>query len=69
MQLTPHFSIPAPRLAELTTWLDRQTTTERVVNAVIAAGFTLHDAHQMDEYTIDLVVELDDGLVLVYDTT
>jgi hypothetical protein len=69
MQLDSFSIIPDPRFAEIAVWVGPQTTTERAVNAVIKAGYALHDAHQMDEYTIDLVVELPDGLVLVYDTT
>lgn len=69
MQLTTHGSISPARVTELSAWLDGQTTTERVVHAVLDAGYPLLHTHEMDEFTIDIVVGLPDGLVLVYDTT
>ncbi|MEZ4318639.1 MAG: hypothetical protein R3F61_14085 [Myxococcota bacterium] len=45
-----------------------QTLTEHVVRDVLDAGYTVEDAHFMDEFTIDLVVCTPHGW-LVYDTT
>jgi hypothetical protein len=56
-------------MTELASWVAAQGTTERVVLAATAAGLELHDVVQMDEFTLDLVVALPDGLWLVYDTT
>jgi len=62
-------SIPDARLAELASWVQRQRTTEHIVQAAIEQGLELHDVVQMDEFTLDLVLPLPDGLWLVYDTT
>lgn len=57
------------RRAELEAWLAGQTTTERLFRAVDAAGLRITEIVHQDEYTLDLVVPLPDGLTLVYDTT
>jgi len=67
--LTTHGSVSASRLAELTEWVHDQRITEQMFRAVHAAGLVIADIVHMDEYTIDIVVPLADGLVLVYDTT
>lgn len=67
--LRPIGSIPEARLAELTSWVQSQRTTEHVVQAANAEGLELHDVVQMDEFTLDLLLPLPDGLWLVYDTT
>lgn len=69
MSLAVHGRVPAARLAELEAWTARQAITEHVFLDVDAAGLRIADVVSMDEYTIDLVVPLPDGLVLVYDTT
>jgi len=69
MALRPVGTIPAARLAELSAWVDGQRTTEQVVEAAQAIGQELHDVIQMDEFTLDLLLALPDGLWLVYDTT
>lgn len=44
------------------------TGTEQVFRAIDMQDLP-YDILAMDEYTLDLVVTLPDGLVLVYDTT
>lgn len=53
----------------LTAFVSGQRTTEGVVRALAQEGLELADVVEMDEFTIDLVVPLLDGLCLVYDTT
>lgn len=69
MKLAVHGRVPAARVTELEAWTARQAITEHVFLDVDAAGLRIEDIVTMDEYTIDLVVPLPDGLVLVYDTT
>lgn len=69
MTLTVHGVVPDDRVRELEEFVARHTTTERVVRDLEVHGLILADIHPMDEYTLDLVVPLPDGLTLVYDTT
>ena len=69
MPLVAHGPVPAHRLEELSRFVASHRTTEGVLHALEAAGLELAEILEMDEYTIDLLVPLPDGLVLVYDTT
>lgn len=64
-----HGHVPADRHQELEAFVAEQRTTEQVFRALDARGLRIADILAMDEYTLDLVVPLDDGLTLVYDTT
>jgi hypothetical protein len=68
MALVTHGVVPEPRLRELEGFVASQTTTERVFRDLDALGLRM-EIVAMDEYTLDLVVPLPDGLTLVYDTT
>jgi hypothetical protein len=57
------------RKAELQRWLAPQTTSGDVWAALLTRGLRIHDIVTMDEFTLDWIVPLPDGLVLVYDTT
>lgn len=61
--------VDARRVEALAAFVSGQRTTERVVQALAQEGLELADVVPMDEFTIDLVVPLLDGLCLVYDTT
>jgi hypothetical protein len=61
--------VPPHCFAALRAWVEPQRTTEDGVQAVLGDGLDLHDVVQMDEYTLDVLVRLPDGLWLVYDTT
>lgn len=61
--------VSSTRLDELERYVAGQQITEHVVRDALASGLGIDDVVQMDEFTIDLLVELPDGLVLVYDTT
>jgi hypothetical protein len=67
--LVVYGAVPPARVRELERFVAEQRTTERVVRELDAIGLALDDVIAMDEYTLDLVVKLPDGLVLVYDTT
>lgn len=69
MKLETRGVVPADRLRALEAFVSAHTTTERVFRDLLAAGLQFDDIVSMDEYTIDLVVCLPDGLTLVYDTT
>jgi len=69
MALRPVGTIATDRLSALEAWLAPQRTTEDVVRAALAEALELHDVVQMDEFTLDLLLPLPDGLWLVYDTT
>ena len=64
-----HGAVPPARVAELTEYVRAQSITEHVFLDADARGLLIADIIHMDEYTIDLVVPLPDGVVLVYDTT
>lgn len=64
-----HCLLSGPRHRELLAWTRTQHITEQMFHAVDDAGLRITAIHHMDEYTIDIVVPLPDGLVLVYDTT
>lgn len=68
-QLTVHGEISPERCAELQRFVAEQHITEQVFRDLDAKGIRIADIIHMDEYTIDLVVPLPDGLTLVYDTT
>jgi len=53
-------------LAELAAFTADHQTTARLTRDVFAAGL---DIVTMDEYSLELVVPLPDGLTLVYGTT
>ena len=67
--LIVHGTIAASRLRELERFVAGQSITEHVFRDLDALGLAIDDIVAMDEYTLDLVVPLPDGLVLVYDTT
>ena len=67
--ITTHGEIDPDRLAEVARFVADQRITEHVVRDVLAADLRIDEIIEMDEFTIDLVVPLPDGLTLVYDTT
>jgi hypothetical protein len=69
MPLATHGLVPAHRLEELSRFVASHRTTEGILRAIEAAGLELAEILEMDEYTLDIVVPLPDGLALVYDTT
>ena len=69
MALRVHGTVPPERVRALAAWTAEQRLTEHVYTDVDAAGLQIDVIVPMDEYTLDLVVDLPDGLVLVYDTT
>lgn len=69
MALRVHGQVPAARVVELEAWTARQAITEHVFLDTDAAGLRIERIVPMDEYTIDLVVPVEPGVVLVYDTT
>lgn len=69
MRLATHGDVPPERLQALQAFVAEHTTTERVFLALLAGGLQFDDIVAMDEYTLDLIVALPDGLTLVYDTT
>lgn len=66
--MTPqaHGRVSEARLAELAAFTADHQTTARLTRDVFAAGL---DIVTMDEYSLELVVPLPDGLTLVYGTT
>lgn len=64
-----HGAVPAARSAALEVFTAGHTTTARLLKDHLAAGCDIGAIHAMDEYTLDVVVPLPDGLVLVYGTT
>jgi hypothetical protein len=69
MPLVAHGSVPAHRVEELSRFVASHRTTEQLLRAAQAAGLDVAAILEMDEYTLDILVPLPDGLVLVYDTT
>jgi hypothetical protein len=69
MSLTVVGSVPEPRVRELEQFVASQRITEHVFLDLDARGLRIADIVNMDEYTLDLIVPLPDGLTLVYDTT
>ena len=69
MVLTPHGQIPAKRLTELAAFILDHRTTARLTNDAFASGLDISDIVQLDEYSLEIVVPLPDGLVLTYGTT
>jgi hypothetical protein len=67
--IRPHGPVAPTRLAELEAFVASQRITEHVFRDMDAARIRVTDIVAMDEYTIDLVFRLPDGLWLVYDTT
>lgn len=57
------------RLEALEQSIASHRLTEHVMRGLTALGGELEDVVEQDEFTIDLVVRLSDGLFLVYDTT
>lgn len=66
---TVHGAVPETRVAELEDFVSTQGITEQVFRDLDALGLAIADIVNMDEYTLDLIVPLPDGLTLVYDTT
>lgn len=64
-----HGSVPEARLAELDRLLGGLGSLERVLRALDGEKLSLGDVIPMDEYTIDILVDLPDGLTLAFDTT
>ncbi len=64
-----HGAVSDARVGELTAFTAAHTTTSRLLRDHLANGCAITDIHAMDEYTLDLVVPLPDGLVLIYGTT
>ncbi len=69
MSLAAHGLVPANRMEELERFVASHRTTEQIIRAIEAASLEIAEILEMDEYTLDIVVPLPDGLVLVYDTT
>lgn len=69
MALVIHGQVAAARVTELQAFVAAHRITEQVFRDIDGAGLPIADIFEMDEYTIDIVVPLPDGLVLVYDTT
>lgn len=69
MALQAHGRVSDARLAELAAFTADHQTTARLTRDVFAAGLDLADIVAMDEYSLELVVPLPDGLTLVYGTT
>lgn len=61
--------VDAERVRALDAFVAGHRITEDVFIGLDRAGLAIDDVIAMDEYTIDLVVGLPDGLTLVYDTT
>ncbi len=61
--------VASARLRELGDYVRSQQITEHLFVDAHASGLRIADIVHMDEYTIDIVIPLPDGLVLVYDTT
>ena len=59
----------APEAIEAWAHLGDLRTTEQVWRWADGAGLALADVVHMDEYTIDLVVPVAEGVVVVFDTT
>ena len=64
-----HGQIAPERVAELEAFTAPHTTTSRLLRDHLARGCDITDIHAMDEYTLEVVVPLPDGLVLIYGTT
>ncbi len=69
MGLRVHGTVPAERVAELGRMVDGLGSLERVLRALDGQGLVLSEVVSMDEYTVDILVALPDGLTLVFDTT
>lgn len=69
MALSVHGPVPPSRVREIETFVADQSITEQIFRALDAMGLCIDEIIAMDEYTLDLVVSLPDGLTLVYDTT
>jgi len=69
MALRVHGDIPDDRIQEIADFVRGQSITEAVFRDLDAAGLSVAEIIPMDEYTLDWVVPLPDGLTLVYDTT
>jgi hypothetical protein len=69
MPLSVVGTVPEARVRELERFVASQRITEHVFRDLDAIGLRIADIVPMDEYTLDLVVPLPDGLTLVYDTT
>jgi hypothetical protein len=69
MALTVFGDVPEARVRELEQFVASQRITEHVFRDLDALGLRIDDIVYMDEYTLDLLVSLPDGLTLVYDTT
>lgn len=61
--------VPEPRRRELVGLIGAAGTLERVIRALEGEGLELADVIPMDEFTIDILVDLPDGLTLAFDTT
>lgn len=62
-------SLPDASLETVTARLVQQRLTEHVLRDLEVLGAELLDIVIQDEFTHDWVVQLPEGLVLVYDTT
>lgn len=69
MRLRVHGGVDVERVRALDAFVAGHRITEHVFVGLDGAGLAIDDVIAMDEYTIDLVVHLPDGLTLVYDTT
>jgi len=69
MPIVVHGRVPRARVDELDAYVRDQRITEHVFLDADGAGLRIDEVIHMDEYTLDLLVPLPDGLVLVYDTT
>lgn len=64
-----HGVVSEHRAAEIRAFTAGHTTTDRLLRAHLANDCDIADIHNMDEYSLDVVVPLPDGLVLIYGTT
>ena len=69
MDLDVHGGVPERRIHELQAFIAEHRTTARLTRDVFANGLDIADILAMDEYSLDIVVPLPDGLVLIYGTT
>ena len=69
MSIRVHGIVDPRRVAGLAALTARQSITEQVFRMVDELDLVVVDLLPMDEYTIDVVIALPDGLHLVYDTT
>lgn len=68
-RLTTRGGVTESRRCELEQLLGSARTLEQVIRALDGVGLQLADVIPMDEFTIDILVDLPDGLTLVFDTT